>query len=272
MNVEQVHDIDLKDIDISVLNVRESQPKKDIDELAASIKKHGLLQPVVLRGNLEDGPPFELIAGQRRYHAHDKLKKKSIKAVFTGPINDRDATVLSLIENLQAVKLNNADTARAVTKLYEDLGKDEKKVQKETGLSIRRIRDYLTVQSQASPAILEKLKDKEVSIADVKRVLRAAQGNLDKAEKLLELMGKHKLTRHQKRRIEEFGEEHPKASAKKIIEEAQRPRIEQSIMVSLPEAVRAGLESATIDLSRDAEDIVADALETWLVEQGFINE
>ena len=47
---QQIHEIRLKDIEVSELNVRHTDKNVDIDDLAASIKVHGLLQPVVLRG------------------------------------------------------------------------------------------------------------------------------------------------------------------------------------------------------------------------------
>src|SRR3989338_1412431 len=102
MSFEQIHEIKLRDIEISPFNVRHTNATKDLDELAASIKKHGLLEPVVLRGNPADRPPFQLIAGQRRFLAHERLHKKTIRAVFAGKLKDQEATILSLIENLQS--------------------------------------------------------------------------------------------------------------------------------------------------------------------------
>jgi ParB family chromosome partitioning protein len=260
-----------KYIRVSELNVRIANTTTDIDELAASIKKNGLLQPVVLLGKYGK-PPYKLIAGQRRYLAHERLNKQTIRAVFAGDISDDKAVLLSLVENLQSVDLNHADSARAVTRLYEHYGKDEHKVQQETGLSIRRIRDYLTIESQASDNIKDMLRERKVSPADVKRALRAAQGKIRKAEQLLDLMQKYTLTKHQKRRIVEYGEQDKSASATSIVDEALKPRVEQNIIVSLPEDVRQGLERATKDFNQEAEELVTEVLQEWLREQGFIDE
>jgi ParB family chromosome partitioning protein len=270
MSFDKIIDVKVMDIEISPQNVRRSNATQDLDELAASIEKHGLLEPVVLRGNPNDSPPFHLIAGQRRFLAHEKLKRNTIRAVFAGKISDREATILSLIENLQSVDLNHADTAKAITELYKKAGKNEREVVKDTGLSLRKIRDYISIEAQASPKMKSQLRENKVSPADVKRALRAAQGNLKKAEQLLELMEEYQLTKHQKKRIVEFSETNPRATAKKIVEEARRYRIEQSILVSLPEDVRKGLERATKNLSKEPEEIVADILHDWLANQGFI--
>ncbi len=251
------------------MNVRIENATTGIDELAASIKKHGLLQPVVLRGQFGT-PPYELIAGQRRFLAHKKLKAKTIQCVFSGEITEIQVTLRSLIENLQRLDLNHADAANAITKLYLKLNRDERKVQSETGLSIKRIRDYISVDAQASPNMKKKLAAGIVSIADVKRAINASKGDPSKAEHLLELMETYPLNKHQKRRITEYADQHERASAETIVQEAIKPRVEQSIIVGLPEAVRKALEIATAKLGKGAEEIVGDILREWLFFQGYL--
>ncbi len=271
MSLDQIYEIKISDIEIDKSNVRHSNVMKDLDELAASIKKHGLLQPIVLLGIKDNPPPYKLIAGQRRFLAYEKtLKKKTIRAVFAGKLKEEQATLRSLAENLQRVELNHADTADAITKLYRKFDKDERKVQRETGLSLRKVRDYINIEEQASPKMKKKLAQGTVTLVDVKRALRAAQSNIKKAEELLGYMEKYQLTKYQKKRIIEYGEKNKNVSAKNIIEDAIKPRVEQNIMVSLPADVRKGLEKATKEFSKDAEDIVSDVLQKWLSDQGFI--
>jgi len=69
MSLDTIYEIPLRDIKISDNNVRLHDPGKDLEELAASIKRHGLLQPVVLLGDYGK-PPYKLISGQRRFLAH----------------------------------------------------------------------------------------------------------------------------------------------------------------------------------------------------------
>ena len=270
MSFSNVYEIPLTEIEISELNVREGNKTKDLDQLADSIKQHGLMQPVVLVGTYGK-PPYKLIAGQRRFLAHELIPKKKIRAVFAGKrLGDEKMIALSLIENLQTVDLNHADSMKAVTALYEHYGKNDRKVHEATGLSLRRVRDYISIESQASPKIKEMIR-KGVSTADVKRALKAAQSNLRKAEKLLELMAQYQLTKYQKNRIVEFGEEDAELSAENILERARKPRVEEKIMVSLPEIVRAGLQRATEEMTMEAEELVFEVLEGWLNEQGFID-
>jgi ParB family transcriptional regulator, chromosome partitioning protein len=270
--LEQIYEIDIDDIELSDENVRLSHASKDLDELAASIKRHGLLQPVVLIGELGT-PPYKLISGQRRFLAHKQiLKRRKIRAVFVAKkLTKTEAIIRSLVENLQRVELEYADTAEAVTFLYKKLG-DEKEVQKATGLSLRRIRDFILIEARATPKMKKLMKDEKVSPADVKRAIRAAQDDLNKAQELLELIADNnkQLTNDQRKRIVSYGETHKSASASSIFEEARKPQVQQNIIVTLPEKVRGALVKATESLQMEAEELAAKILSDWLNAQGFI--
>lgn len=268
--LEQIHEIRLKDIHISDDNVRLSDPERDLDELAASIKKHGLLQPVVLKGAF-GSPPYELISGQRRFLAHEQiLKARSIRAVFAGKLSKTDAVVRSLVENMQRLELEYDDTAKAVTYLYQKLG-DERKVHLETGLSLRKVRDFILIEARATPKMKEMLKARKVSAADIKRAIRAAQDNLKKAEELVDLIVKHNPTTHQKRRLVMYGEQSKAASAANILSQAMKPHVEQNIMISLPEELRIALTKATKSMDMEPEELAEKVLGDWLRDQGYFN-
>lgn len=272
MILDTIHEIPLRQITLSDDNVRLHAPDRDLEELADSIAKHGLLQPVVLLGK-PGKPPYELISGQRRFLAHQKhLKLKTIRAVFAGPLNRTQAVVRSLVENLQRAELEYVDAARAVTQLYRKFGKDERKVQKETGLPIRRIREYILIEAQSTPRMKKLIKEKRVSTSDVKRALRAAQNNIRKAEQLLDLIIKFQPTTHQKRRLVQYGQKGKRASAKQIFDNAMKPHVEESIVISLSEPIRAALLDATKAMSMEPEELASHVLGNWLRSQGFVND
>ena len=269
MAEESIYDIPISQIKVADTNVRHTERNKELDELMASIKKHGLLQPVVLEGEYGNSP-YELIVGQRRFLAHKELGRHTIRARFAGKLTDLQATIRSLVENMVRVELNHADTAHAITQLYKKYGKDERKVHAETGLSIRRIRQYIDVEERATPKMKQKLRDKKTTLIDIQRVFKAAAGDSSKAERLLEKIDK--LTKYEKDNLVEYGELHPRADAEKIIHEAQKPRIERTIMVKLSERARQGLKKAADKLAMSPDEVAAHALEDWLSEQGFISE
>jgi ParB family chromosome partitioning protein len=268
MKLDRIYEIDLDEIAISSANVRHSDPRLELDELADSIKKHGLLQPVVLLG--EHGHPrYKLISGQRRYLAHKLLGKDKIRVVFAGRMNKTQAVVRSLVENLQRVELDYADTAHAITELYKDFGRDERRVSRETGLSVRKIREYVQIEAQATPKIKARIQSGRISPTDVKRALRAAQGDPDKAEEIVDLIIELKPTKHEKNRIASYGEQSKSSSAKHIMKEAMKTHVEVTIIISLSEDVRKALLKATKKLSMEPEDLASKVLSDWLNAQGF---
>ncbi len=268
--VSAIFEVPLKDIEVSNDNVRLCDATKDLDELAASIKRHGLLQPVVLMGEFGK-PPYELISGQRRFLAHKQiLEWPKIKAVFVGHLTQTEAVVRSLVENMQRLELEYDDTAKAVTYLYNKFGKNDRKVSQETGLSLRKVRDFILIEARATTAMKGWLKAHKVSPADVKRAIRAAQDNLDKAEELLELIMEYKPTAHQKRRLVFYGERDRKASAEDILDHAMKQHVEENLIISLPEELRKALVKATKSMDMEPDELAAKVLSDWLTNQGFV--
>lgn len=265
--VSQVYDILLKDIIIGDHNVRLSNPRKDLDQLAASIAQHGLLQPIVLEG--EHGhPPYQLVSGQRRVLAHEVLNLKSIRAIFVGKLDRTQAIIRSLVENLQRTDLEFRDTSKAITELYRELG-SENAVKDATGLSIRRIREHLMIEARATPKMKQYLAEHKVTPADVKRSLMAAQDNIAKAERLLDLIVEFQPNSHQKRRIVTYGNLSPAAKAEEIFENAIKPHVEQKLVIALTETVRLALSKATQSLEIEAPELAERIIVEWLEREGF---
>jgi ParB family chromosome partitioning protein len=269
-----IRDVRLDDVRIDKLNVRQHGAERDIPELATSIKTVGLLQPVVLRGSYEDGPPWELIVGQRRYLAYKHLRRRTIPAVFLGVVDDTEAVIRSLVENVVRVELDHPDAERAVTLLYTQLGRDDRKVAAATGLSLTMVRRYLDVHERASPKVRKMLDRGKVKPIDVQRSLRAVRGNIDTADRMLEIMEKEGLSGNERARVAQYGDLHRHADRMKpeeIVRQALRPRVEARILVSLPSTVRTALGNAMEKLSMDEEEVALRALTEWLTDQGFMD-
>lgn len=87
-------------------------------ELANSIRPPGRLhQPVIVMPNPDPGRPFKLVAGYRRYKAHQILKAKSIACLIHLGMDENDARLLNLTENLQRAELNIKQEAHAIARL-----------------------------------------------------------------------------------------------------------------------------------------------------------
>jgi ParB family chromosome partitioning protein len=270
MTAPQVYDIPLRDISIDENNIRHSGAENDLQELADSIKKHGLLQLIVLRGT-HGKPPYKLIIGQRRFLAHKKiLNAKTIQATFSGQLSDTEAAVRSLAENMCRIELSYSDAADAITGLYKHFGRDARRVAKETGLSIKKINQYIYIEERASDRTKKLLREKKVRPVDVQRAIRAASEDINKADQLIDLMREYELTPPAMARMVEYGREHPSAKAKDIIEKAQEPVVERQVLVHLTEQTRRALVSAATTLRMDPDAVAARAVEEWLSSKGFL--
>ncbi|MGB5811927.1 MAG: ParB/RepB/Spo0J family partition protein [Polyangiales bacterium] len=100
------------------------QPRTRMDaealaELAASIREHGVLEPVLVRKR--DAGGFEIIAGERRWRAAQQAGLKELP-IFVHDLGDEAAFEAALVENLQREDLNPLETARAFQRLVDDFG------------------------------------------------------------------------------------------------------------------------------------------------------
>lgn len=103
----------LIEVDIDLVKPNPNQPRKHFDEdalneLADSIKKHGLIMPIVVNNMI--GGQYMIIAGERRYRAAKIAGKKQIPVVIRS-YTDREIKEISLIENLQREDLNPIEAA-----------------------------------------------------------------------------------------------------------------------------------------------------------------
>jgi ParB family transcriptional regulator, chromosome partitioning protein len=112
---EEVKKIPIKDITPNRFQPRTVFSNEKIEELALTIRTHGIIQPIVVR---EIGGKFELIAGERRWRAVQTLGWEEIPAIVKD-FNDTETASVALIENLQREELSSIEEAVAYAKLIE---------------------------------------------------------------------------------------------------------------------------------------------------------
>ncbi|MDR3071028.1 MAG: ParB/RepB/Spo0J family partition protein [Endomicrobium sp.] len=103
-----------------------------LQELASSIKKHGLAQPILVTASIVPGE-YEIIAGERRYRASKLAGNKDIKAIVKQSVNERQRFDLALIENIQRENLNPIEEAKAFKKLMEEFGNTHEQISEIVG-------------------------------------------------------------------------------------------------------------------------------------------
>lgn len=126
----------IEDIDINLISPNPNQPRKvfeqdKLDELAESIKKYGVIQPIIVR---KDKDIYIIIAGERRWRACKSANLKSIPCIVRD-MENRNASEIALIENIQREDLNPIDEANAYDYIMERYGITQEEVSNIVGKS-----------------------------------------------------------------------------------------------------------------------------------------
>lgn len=154
----------LKEINLDKIVPNRYQPRREFDEekiseLAESIKQNGLLQSITVR-DLEDGF-FELIAGERRFRALQKLNKKSTKAIIK-ELTDEQMATLALIENIQREELSPIEEANAYQRLLEINKITQGELAKSLGKTQATIANKIRLL-KLSPKVIDALATKKIT-------------------------------------------------------------------------------------------------------------
>lgn len=150
-------------VDIHKIKPNKNQPRLDfseekIDELAASIKTHGIIQPLVLR---KYGKGYEIVAGERRWRAARKAGLKEVPCLIRS-LTDEQNALFALIENMQREDLNAIEEATGLEKMISVFGLTQEEVSKSVGKSRPYVANSLRLLKLPDP-IREMVADGRLS-------------------------------------------------------------------------------------------------------------
>ena len=174
---EKSSEILLSQIRANQYQPRTSFDQKKLEELAESIKKHGVIQPVLVR---KDGKGFELVAGERRFRAAKLAKLKKIPVVVSN-ISDVQSLEIAILENIQREDLNPLEVAKGYQRLKDEFGYTQEAVAKSVGKPRSSVANSLRLLT-LSPKIQDEIDKGAISEGHAK-VLLSVDGV--KAEQLL---------------------------------------------------------------------------------------
>lgn len=162
-------------VELAVVEIRPNpfQPRQDVDpaaleELKASIRQAGLLQPIVVRP-IANGGGYELIAGERRLRACQALGWERIPAVKR-EVDDRTALTLALIENLQRDDLSPVDEARGYERLLAEFNLAQQDVADAVGRDRSTVANALRLLKLPA-AVLAMLHEGQLSVGHARALL-----------------------------------------------------------------------------------------------------
>ena len=167
-----------QDIPLALIQRNPRQPRKDMDPtelegLAASIREHGLLQPVVV-SPLKSGDGYRLIAGQRRLDAARLAGLDAVPAIVR-QVNEQQRLEMALIENLQREDLNALEAAEGYRQLAEEFGLSHEDIAARIGKSRSAVSNTIRLLRLA-PKVRAALSSGRISEGHA-RALLGVRGN-----------------------------------------------------------------------------------------------
>lgn len=179
-NHEEIFDIDLDDLRPNPYQPRKIFDDEALEELALSIKEHGVFQPIIVKKSIKG---YEIIAGERRVRASRLAGNQTIPAIIR-EFTDNQMMEIALLENLQRENLNAIEEAIAYKAMLEKLGLTQDELSKKVGKSRSHITNIL--------GVLRLPKEVQKMVIQNKLTMGHARmlSKLESEEKIMELANK----------------------------------------------------------------------------------
>ena len=164
---DKIWHVPLGEVSPNVEQPRKEFSHQELEDLVSSIKKHGILQPVVVTERTDGG--YELIAGERRFRASEIAGLATIPAIVRSA-TDQEKLELALIENIQRQALNPIEEAFAYDRLMQEFGLTQEEVAGQVGKSRSTVANM--VRLLGLPEQIQKaLVDGKLSVGKAKALL-----------------------------------------------------------------------------------------------------
>lgn len=258
----QFAEIEVNKIIFGEGNVRKTDVELKIDELARSIEEQGLLQPIIVR---KVGNDFELIAGQRRLAAITRLGNNTVPAMIIDTADTNTCILLSLMENVQRLDIDDRDRAAAIEKLVDANNGNYEAVARMLGMSEATIRSWSGYHGV--PDELKSMKDR----GEIKR---------EEAVRLNQMLGPSKAVAVAKE-ISQFPPEQRKKvlrgiktytmlEPEEVIAIAKRPPKEKHVTLRFLMSMWTVLERVAAERGETPERTIEHIVREWLEKRKYI--
>jgi len=173
---------------ISELVPNKYQPRKNFDEenlndLVNSIRERGIIQPIIVRKSEDQISKFEIIAGERRWLAAQKVGLHEVPVVIT-EADDLKSLEFAIVENVQRYDLNPLEEAQGYQRLINEFSYDQEKVSKFIGKSRSHVANCLRILSLPEE-VLKLIENKKLSAGHAK-ILVGLENAIFVANKIIE--------------------------------------------------------------------------------------
>ena len=206
--VEEAKPNEIVEIKISEIRSNPYQPRKIFDEealneLASSIKEHGIVQPIIVKKSIKG---YELVAGERRTKASRIAGLETIPAVVKD-FTDQEMMDIAILENIQREDLSPLELAEGFKKYIETTGMSQDEVAKKFGKSRSYITNALGLLNLPTP-VKEKINNKEISASHARVLSKFDDENV--INELADKVAKEKISVRELELISSTDESIPK--------------------------------------------------------------
>ena len=182
---ERIHKIDILSLVPNTHQPRREFNEQDISDLALSIKRYGILQPLVV-SRIKEGE-YEIIAGERRWRAARLAGLKSVPAIVR-TAKEMERLEIALVENVQRVDLSALDQAASMEKLHQQFNLSYDDIAKRLNKAVSTVINIIRLLNLPADA-QEALKSQKITEGHARQIL-SLKNYPDKQKELLDLVVK----------------------------------------------------------------------------------
>jgi ParB family chromosome partitioning protein len=262
---ESVREVPLKELRPNPYQPRKKFDEEALAELGRSIKRHGLVQPLIVRKSIHG---YEIVAGERRFRAAEMVNLERVPVVVRECDEDQMMEI-ALIENLQREDLNPLEIAKAYQKLMEHLSLTQEELAERVGKGRSSVTNFLRLL-QLPPEIQEEVSRGTLSMGHARALLAIKDKELQK--KVAKQVIKEGLS---VRQLEELTQKMSQARSRQQAASFTPPQYRQfedllQEVLSTPVKIHRGRKKGRIEIEFYSEKELERLVEL-LHQQRFIN-
>ncbi len=171
-----VIEMDVESLIPNIFQPRKNFDKEKMEELKGSVKKHGIIQPIVVR-KIANG--YEMVAGERRLKAAKEIGLRKIPAIIKN-INNEKSLEVALVENIQREDLNPVEQANAFKRLIDEFKLTQQELAEATGKSRALVTNTIRLL-KLNPEIQKNISEGKISFGHAKLLLSIEDEEVQKA-------------------------------------------------------------------------------------------
>lgn len=171
-----VIEMDIESLTPNLFQPRKNFDKEKMEELKGSIKKHGIIQPIVVR-KMANG--YEIVAGERRLKAAKEIGLKKIPAIVKS-FNNEKSLEIALVENIQREDLNPVEQANAFKRLIDEFNLTQQELAEVTGKSRALVANTIRLL-KLNPEIQKNISEGKISFGHAKLLLSIEDEEVQRA-------------------------------------------------------------------------------------------